>query len=68
MIDLEHLQLLAQLVDSMEISIDKLEQAYQNNDGVEFKASKQAIASFQQKIAEVLSTWLYQYLVKMRER
>jgi len=54
MVDLPHLQLLAQLVDSVEISIDKLEQAYQNNDSEEFQKSKQAIASFQQKIAGVL--------------
>ena len=54
MVDLEHLQLLAQLVDSMEISIDKLEQAYQNNDSEDFQNAKQSISNFQQKIAEVL--------------
>jgi|TARA_B100001971_G_C18013300_1_gene443519 hypothetical protein len=55
MVDLQHLQLLAQLVDSIEVSIDKLEQAYQNNDSEDFQKSKQSIASFQQQIAEVLS-------------
>ena len=54
MIDLQHLQLLAQLIDSLEISIDKLEQAYQNNDSEDFQKSKQSISSFQQQIAEVL--------------
>ncbi len=54
MIDLEQLQLLAQLVDSIEISIDKLEQAYQNNDSEDFQNSKKSISNFQQKIAEVL--------------
>ena len=54
MIDLQHLQLLAQLIDNIEISSDKLEQAYQDNDGENFRNSKQAISNFQQKITEVL--------------
>ena len=54
MTDLEQLQLLAQLVDSMEIAIDKLERAYQNNDSEYFQKSKKAISDFQQKILEII--------------
>ena len=54
MVDLEHLQLLAQLVDSFEISIDKLEKAYQNKDSEDFQNAKQSISSFQQQIIGVL--------------
>tara|TARA_Y100000310_G_scaffold338212_1_gene427239 strand:- start:1441 stop:1614 length:174 start_codon:yes stop_codon:yes gene_type:complete len=54
MVSLEKLQLLAQLVDSMEIAIDRLEQAYQNNDSEGFQNSKNAIMDFQQKISGAL--------------
>ena len=54
MVDLEQLQILAQLVDSMEIAIDKLERAYQNNDSEDFQKSKKAISDFQQKILETI--------------
>ena len=54
MADLEQLQLLAQLVDSMEIAIDKLERAYQNNDSENFQRSKKTISDFQQKILEII--------------
>jgi len=54
MVDLEQLQILAQLVDSMEIAIDKLEKAYQNNDSENFQRSKKTIFDFQQKILEII--------------
>ena len=54
MVDLEQLQILAQLVDSMEIAIDKLERAYQNNDSENFQKSKKTISDFQQKISEII--------------
>jgi len=54
MVDLEQLQILAQLVDSMEIAIDKLERAYQDNDSENFQRSKQTISDFQQKISEII--------------
>ena len=54
MVSLEELQTLAQLVDSIEIGVDKIEQSYQNNDAEEFKKSRDAILSFQQKINEIL--------------
>lgn len=54
MADLEHLQLLAQLIDSMEIAIDKLERAYQDNDSENFEKSKRVIFDFHQKILEII--------------
>lgn len=54
MVDLERLQILAQLVDSIEIAIDKLETAYQDNDSENFGKSKQVIFDFQQKISEII--------------
>ena len=54
MTDLEQLQLLAQLVDSREIAANKLEKAYQDNDGEDFQKSRKAILDFQQKISALL--------------
>ena len=54
MADLEQLQILAQLVDSMEIAIDKLETAYQDNDSENFEKAKRTIFNFQQKISEII--------------
>jgi len=54
MIDLQQLQILAQLTDSMEIAINRLEKAYQHNDAENFQLSKKAIFDFQQKILEVI--------------
>lgn len=54
MIDLEQLQLLAQLVDNIEIATGKLEKAYQDNDAEDFQKARMAILDFQQKISEVL--------------
>ena len=54
MVDLEHLQLLAQLIDSMEIAINKMERAYQDNDSENFEKSKRVISDFNQKISEVM--------------
>lgn len=54
MASLEQLQILAQLVDSMEMAIDKLEKSYQNNDSENFQKSKKTISDFQQKILEII--------------
>jgi hypothetical protein len=54
MVGLEQLQVLAQLVDSMEIAIDKLEKSYQKNDSENFQKSKEVISDFQQKILEII--------------
>ena len=55
MVSLEELQLLAQLIDSMEAAVDKLEKAYQENNSEDFSKSKKAILDFQRKISEILS-------------
>lgn len=54
MVNLEQLQILAQLADSMEIAIDKLEKAYNDKDLEDFQKSKGAISDFQQKILEII--------------
>ena len=53
MTDLAHLQVLAQLVDNMEIVINKLEDAYNKNDAEKFKAAKKEILDIQKKIADL---------------
>ena len=52
--ELEKLQILAQLVDNTEILIDRLKKSYDKNDGEEFTKSKNAILDFQKKIDQVL--------------
>ena len=54
MVNLNELQLLAQLVDNIEISIGKLEKSYKDNDGENFQKSKQSILDFQQKISKII--------------
>lgn len=54
MADMEELQILVQLVDSMDIAIDKMEKAYKNKDSENFMMSKKTILSFQQKISEII--------------
>lgn len=53
MVSLEQLQILAQVIDSMETAVNKLEKAYQDNDNEDFQKSKKAILDFQQKTSEV---------------
>jgi len=48
--DLEQLQLLAQLIDSMEIAAEKLGESYKEKEGEEFYKAKQAILGFQNEI------------------
>lgn len=55
MLDLEQLQFLAQIVDDMEITISKLEKAYEDNDGEKFQKSKKTMLDFQQKISGIIS-------------
>lgn len=54
MLDPSQVQILAQLIDNIEISIDKLEDAYQEKNGEEFINSKNAILEFQKGIDKVL--------------
>ena len=53
MLDLQQLQILAQLVDNMEIVSGRLEKAYGDNDGESFKKSKKEILDIQKKIFEI---------------
>lgn len=54
MLDLDELQFLAQITDSIEISIEELEKAYQENDSENFENAKKTILEFQGKIAGIL--------------
>jgi hypothetical protein len=51
MLDLEQLQILAQLIDNSEASIIKLEKAYDKNNAEDFTNSKNEIIDIQKKIA-----------------
>ena len=53
MMDTNSIQLLAQLIDSMDIALKKLEKAYANNDSEYFKISRETILDFQKKISEI---------------
>lgn len=52
--DLQELQIVAQLVDNIEVVIDKLEDSYNKKDALNFENSKQEIFKFQKKIQEML--------------
>lgn len=54
MLDLDELQFLAQIVDSMEMAIERLEKSYQDKEGVNFQNSKKTILEFQSRISEIL--------------
>lgn len=54
MLDLDQLQILAQLVDNIEILTRRLEKAYENNDSEEFNIAKTEILNFQKKIEEMI--------------
>jgi hypothetical protein len=54
MTDLENLQMLAQLIDNMQISSNKLEDAYNKNNAEKFNSAKQDILDVQKKIDNVL--------------
>ncbi len=54
MLDLQQIQILAQLIDNIDISIEKLEKAYKNNDAEEFNNSKKEILATQPKISKIL--------------
>ena len=54
MLDTSQVQLLAQLIDNIEISINKMDKAYQNKDGGEFEKNKLAILEFHRGIDKVL--------------
>ena len=54
MIDLDQLQILAQLVDNMEIATRKLEKAFSTNDAENFNNSKKEILESQSKISRII--------------
>lgn len=54
MLDLQQTQTLAQLIDNIGISIEKLEKSYKNNDLEDFQDSKKEIIETQTKISKVL--------------
>ena len=53
--NLEQLQLLAQLVDSIEIAVEKLGDSYKEKDSEEFYNSKKAILGFQKEVAKQIN-------------
>ncbi len=54
MLDLQELQILAQLVDNMDVLSSRLEKTYGDNDGENFSKAKQEILNIQKKISEML--------------
>ncbi len=54
MLDTQELQVVAQLVDNMEIIIGNLEEAYSEKNAEKFKKSKDEILNSQKKIDEML--------------
>ncbi len=54
MIDLQELQILAQLADNIEIISGKLEKAYASNNTEEFNKSKKEILEIQKKISNLI--------------
>ena len=54
MLDLEQLQILAQLVDNMEIVTEKVEKAFSANNGEQFAKAKKEMVGFQTKINELV--------------
>jgi len=56
MLDLEQLQNLAQIVDNMDVLIEKLEKAYSSNDSEEFNKSKKTIFEGHKKISQIIES------------
>ena len=54
MLDLEQLQILAQLADNMEVLSEKMEKAYNDNDGEAFNKSKKELLDIQGKISSMV--------------
>jgi len=52
--DVQELQVIAQLIDNMDVIVDRLEKAYNEKDGQKFKESKEEILKSQKKIGEML--------------
>jgi len=52
--NLQELQILGQLLDSMDLVLDKLEKSYQNNDSEGFNLGKKEFLNMQKKIEQNL--------------
>ncbi len=52
--ELEKIQLVAQIVDSIENMTIKMEKAYADNDSERFERARKSILDFKQKIEDVL--------------
>lgn len=50
--DLEQLQLLAQLIDSIDLALDKLKEAYEKKDSENFYNAKKTVLEFQKEISK----------------
>ena len=55
MLDLEQLKSIAQLIDNMDLSAEKLNKAYSKNDAEDFNKIKQKILDSQAKISSIMS-------------
>lgn len=55
MLDLQQLQILAQLVDTMELATKKLEKSYEKKDGEDFSKSKQEIVNIHNQMSKIIS-------------
>lgn len=53
MIDLENLQILAQLIDNMETATNHLEEAYGKSNAEKFNLAKKEILDIQKKIVSI---------------
>ena len=54
MLDIEQIQLLAQLIDNADVTIENLEKSYEKNNAEDFKDSKKEILDIQNKISNIL--------------
>ena len=54
MLDIEQIQILAQLADNAEVMIEKLEKSYEKNDAEDFMNSQGEILDIQKKISDIL--------------
>jgi len=53
--DVQELQVIAQLIDNMDVIVKKLESAYSDKNGEEFKTAKMEILKSQKSIQDMLN-------------
>lgn len=54
MLDTQEIQTLAQLIDNLDILVEKFEKSYRDNDAEDFQNSKKEILETQTKISKVV--------------